>query len=172
MLLIVAILHPHHHKIPAVPARYDDNLYPFLPNFQVRIDVHGARLIARVDDHKEEVYLKGLNHETNYGVSINLMSVVLVGGKSPKEPSLSLSPCITWEGLWFTLACLQFITIINNFVVAGVVVVVFSVSDLLTSTKGCRANISARWCLQQMEAKSTHRLTSFNRDVSHRRSYR
>ncbi|KAL1401874.1 hypothetical protein pipiens_006336 [Culex pipiens pipiens] len=47
----------------------------------VRIDVHGARLIARVDNHKEEVYLKGLNHETNYGVSINLMSVVLVGGK-------------------------------------------------------------------------------------------
>ncbi|XP_062553411.1 axotactin-like isoform X3 [Armigeres subalbatus] len=51
----------------------------------VRIDVHGARLIARVDDHKEEVYLKGLNHETNYGVSINLMSVVLVGGLSSEE---------------------------------------------------------------------------------------
>ncbi|XP_053684108.1 axotactin isoform X1 [Sabethes cyaneus] len=51
----------------------------------VRIDVHGARLIARVDNHKEEVYLKGLNHETNYGVSINLMSVVLVGGLSSEE---------------------------------------------------------------------------------------
>ncbi|XP_065086426.1 axotactin isoform X2 [Ochlerotatus camptorhynchus] len=51
----------------------------------VRIDVHGARLIARVDDHNEEVYLKGLNHETNYGVSINLMSVVLVGGLSSEE---------------------------------------------------------------------------------------
>lgn len=46
----------------------------------VRIDVHGARLIARVDDQQEEVYLKGLNHDTNYGVSTNLPSVVLVGG--------------------------------------------------------------------------------------------
>ncbi|XP_050095320.1 axotactin isoform X1 [Anopheles aquasalis] len=51
----------------------------------VRIDVHGARLIARVDNNKEEVYLKGLNHETNYGVSNNLMSVVLVGGLSSEE---------------------------------------------------------------------------------------
>lgn len=47
----------------------------------MRIDVHGARLIARVDDIQEEVYLKGLNHDTNYGVSTNLPSVVLVGGK-------------------------------------------------------------------------------------------
>lgn len=43
--------------------------------------MHGARLIARVDDSQEEVYLKGLNHDTNYGVSTNLPSVVLVGGK-------------------------------------------------------------------------------------------
>lgn len=49
-------------------------------NVTVRIDVHGARLIARVDSQQEEVYLKGLNHDTNYGVSINLPSVVLVGG--------------------------------------------------------------------------------------------
>lgn len=49
-------------------------------NVTVRIDVHGARLIARVDDQQEEVYLKGLNHDTNYGVSTNLPSVVLVGG--------------------------------------------------------------------------------------------
>lgn len=47
----------------------------------VTIDVHGARLIAIVDESKEEVYLKGLNHDTNYGVSVNLPSVVLVGGK-------------------------------------------------------------------------------------------
>jgi len=47
----------------------------------VRIDVHGARLIARVDNNQEEVYLKGLNHDTNYGVSTNLPSVVLVGGE-------------------------------------------------------------------------------------------
>lgn len=46
----------------------------------MRIDVHGARLIARVDESQEEVYLKGLNHDTNYGVSTNLPSVVLVGG--------------------------------------------------------------------------------------------
>ncbi|XP_037048941.1 contactin-associated protein-like 5 isoform X3 [Bradysia coprophila] len=51
----------------------------------VRIDVHGARLIARVDDIQEEVYLKGLNHDTNYGVSTNLPSVVLVGGLSSEE---------------------------------------------------------------------------------------
>lgn len=49
-------------------------------NVTVRIDVHGARLIARVDNQQEEVYLKGLNHDTNYGVSTNLPSVVLVGG--------------------------------------------------------------------------------------------
>lgn len=46
----------------------------------VRIDVHGARLLARVDNSEEEIYLNGLNHDTNYGVSINLPSVVLVGG--------------------------------------------------------------------------------------------
>ncbi|XP_055915475.1 axotactin isoform X2 [Eupeodes corollae] len=51
----------------------------------VRIDVHGARLIARVDNNQEEVYLKGLNHDTNYGVSTNLPSVVLVGGLSSEE---------------------------------------------------------------------------------------
>lgn len=51
----------------------------------MRIDVHGARLIARVDNNQEEVYLKGLNHDTNYGVSINLPSVVLVGGLSSEE---------------------------------------------------------------------------------------
>uniref|UniRef100_A0A6P4EZM9 Uncharacterized protein LOC108047766 n=1 Tax=Drosophila rhopaloa TaxID=1041015 RepID=A0A6P4EZM9_DRORH len=51
----------------------------------VRIDVHGARLIARVDNSQEEVYLKGLNHEYNYGVSTNLPSVVLVGGLSSEE---------------------------------------------------------------------------------------
>lgn len=53
----------------------------FILNSKVRIDVHGARLIAIVDEHQEEVYLKGLNHDTNYGVSTNLPSVVLVGGK-------------------------------------------------------------------------------------------
>ncbi|KAM7357468.1 axotactin isoform 3-T7 [Cochliomyia hominivorax] len=54
-------------------------------NVTVRIDVHGARLIAIVDEHQEEVYLKGLNHDTNYGVSTNLPSVVLVGGLSSEE---------------------------------------------------------------------------------------
>lgn len=56
----------------------------------VRIDVHGARLIARVDNSQEEVYLKGLNHDTNYGVSTNLPSVVLVGGKL--EPPVAIQP--------------------------------------------------------------------------------
>lgn len=51
-------------------------------NVTVRIDVHGARLIARVDNQQEEVYLKGLKHDTNYGVSTNLPSVVLVGGEN------------------------------------------------------------------------------------------
>lgn len=55
--------------------------HPSLSVAQVRIDVHGARLIARVDNSQEEVYLKGLNHEYNYGVSTNLPSVVLVGGE-------------------------------------------------------------------------------------------
>lgn len=51
----------------------------------MRIDVHGARLIARVDNATEEVYLKGLKHDSNYGVSTNLPSVVLVGGLSSEE---------------------------------------------------------------------------------------
>lgn len=56
---------------------------------QIIFDVHGARLIARVDNNQEEVYLKGLNHDTNYGVSTNLPSVVLVGGKSLNLKSIS-----------------------------------------------------------------------------------
>lgn len=58
---------------------------------QVRIDVHGARLIARVDNSQEEVYLKGLNHEYNYGVSTNLPSVVLVGGECQNQLSVCLA---------------------------------------------------------------------------------
>lgn len=54
-------------------------------NVVVRIDVHGARLIAKVDQQQEEVYLKGLNHDTNYGISTNLTSVVLVGGKTSEN---------------------------------------------------------------------------------------
>lgn len=62
----------------------------------VRIDVHGARLIARVDQSQEEVYLKGLNHDTNYGVSTNLPSVVLVGGKlrKPKKSQYDIDRTI------------------------------------------------------------------------------
>ncbi|KAI8426440.1 hypothetical protein MSG28_005270, partial [Choristoneura fumiferana] len=47
---------------------------------QVTIDVHGARLIAKVDQMKEEVYLKGLSFDTNYGITDNLTSVILIGG--------------------------------------------------------------------------------------------
>lgn len=51
----------------------------------VTIDVHGARLIAKVDQLKEEVYLKGLSFDTNYGVTDNLTSVILIGGLSSEE---------------------------------------------------------------------------------------
>lgn len=47
----------------------------------VRIDVHGARLTAIVDDLKEETDLMGLDKENNYGVTANVTSVILVGGK-------------------------------------------------------------------------------------------
>ncbi|KAI8426433.1 hypothetical protein MSG28_005270, partial [Choristoneura fumiferana] len=52
---------------------------------QVTIDVHGARLIAKVDQMKEEVYLKGLSFDTNYGITDNLTSVILIGGLSSEE---------------------------------------------------------------------------------------
>lgn len=47
----------------------------------VRIDVHGAKLIARVDDKQAETTLKVLERVVNYGVSEELASVVLIGGK-------------------------------------------------------------------------------------------
>ncbi|XP_048515012.1 uncharacterized protein LOC105689244 isoform X2 [Athalia rosae] len=51
----------------------------------VRIDVHGAKLIARVDDTREETSLEVLEAEVNYGVSEELASVVLIGGLSSEE---------------------------------------------------------------------------------------
>ncbi|XP_023288585.1 uncharacterized protein LOC105702087 isoform X3 [Orussus abietinus] len=51
----------------------------------VRIDVHGARLIARVDGKQEETTLEVLERTTNYGVSEELASVVLIGGLSSEE---------------------------------------------------------------------------------------
>lgn len=47
----------------------------------VRIDVHGAKLIARVDDKQAETTLKVLERVVNYGVSEELASVVLIGGE-------------------------------------------------------------------------------------------
>lgn len=47
----------------------------------VRIDVHGAKLIARVDDKQAETTLKVLERIVNYGVSEELASVVLIGGE-------------------------------------------------------------------------------------------
>lgn len=47
----------------------------------VRIDVHGTRLIAKVDKDNVETQIKGLNKSTNYGVSTDLTPVVLIGGK-------------------------------------------------------------------------------------------
>lgn len=51
----------------------------------VRIDVHGAKLIARVDDKQAETTLKVLERVVNYGVSEELASVVLIGGKSSRH---------------------------------------------------------------------------------------
>ncbi|XP_071631062.1 axotactin isoform X1 [Temnothorax longispinosus] len=51
----------------------------------VRIDVHGAKLIARVDDKQAETTLKVLERIVNYGVSEELASVVLIGGLSSEE---------------------------------------------------------------------------------------
>lgn len=46
----------------------------------VRIDVHGARLIAKVDDISSEKIIQGLHKSSNYGISTDLTSVVLIGG--------------------------------------------------------------------------------------------
>lgn len=51
----------------------------------VRIDVHGARLTAIVDELKEETDLMGLDKENNYGVAANVTSVILVGGQILKS---------------------------------------------------------------------------------------
>ncbi|KAG7199173.1 hypothetical protein KM043_018052 [Ampulex compressa] len=51
----------------------------------VRIDVHGAKLIARVDDKQAETTLEVLERVVNYGVSEELASVVLIGGLSSEE---------------------------------------------------------------------------------------
>ncbi|XP_075225876.1 axotactin isoform X2 [Lycorma delicatula] len=51
----------------------------------VRIDVHGARLIAKVDDKTADSSILGLHPSTNYGVTTDLTSVVLIGGLSPEE---------------------------------------------------------------------------------------
>ncbi|KAL0270939.1 UNVERIFIED_CONTAM: hypothetical protein PYX00_008205 [Menopon gallinae] len=51
----------------------------------VRIDVHNARLIAKVNDKYAETNIQGLNPYTNYGVTEDLTSVVLIGGLSPEE---------------------------------------------------------------------------------------
>lgn len=46
----------------------------------VRIDVHGARLIAKVDNISAEKIIQGLHKSSNYGISTDLTSVVLIGG--------------------------------------------------------------------------------------------
>nr|XP_018912970.1 PREDICTED: neurexin-3 isoform X1 [Bemisia tabaci]XP_018912971.1 PREDICTED: neurexin-3 isoform X1 [Bemisia tabaci]XP_018912972.1 PREDICTED: neurexin-3 isoform X1 [Bemisia tabaci] len=51
----------------------------------VRIDVHGARLIARVDEMQQEIGLQGLQVAKPYGITYDLTSVVLIGGLSPEE---------------------------------------------------------------------------------------
>ncbi|XP_065204178.1 axotactin isoform X2 [Planococcus citri] len=51
----------------------------------VRIDVHGARLLAKVDNESAEINLQGLHVSSNYGIATDLNSVVLIGGLSPEE---------------------------------------------------------------------------------------
>lgn len=41
--------------------------------------------MATVDELKEETTLKGLDKENNYGVSANVTSVILIGGKMKHE---------------------------------------------------------------------------------------
>lgn len=52
---------------------------------KVRIDVHNAKLIAKVNDKTSETSIQGLNPQDNYGVTTDLTSVVLIGGLSPEE---------------------------------------------------------------------------------------
>ncbi|XP_023715268.1 EGF and laminin G domain-containing protein isoform X5 [Cryptotermes secundus] len=54
-------------------------------NVTVTIDVHRARLIAKVDSKQAETHILGLHTSTNYGVSTDLPSIVLIGGLSPEE---------------------------------------------------------------------------------------
>jgi hypothetical protein len=49
-------------------------------NVKVRIDVHRARLLANVDGKEAETKILGLDPKTNYGVTTDLPSVVLIGG--------------------------------------------------------------------------------------------
>ncbi|XP_030746121.1 contactin-associated protein-like 5 isoform X2 [Sitophilus oryzae] len=51
----------------------------------VRIDVHAAKLLAIVDDLRDETDLRGLDTENNYGVAANVTSVILIGGLSSEE---------------------------------------------------------------------------------------
>ncbi|KAH1016826.1 hypothetical protein HUJ04_007995 [Dendroctonus ponderosae] len=51
----------------------------------VRIDVHAAKLLAIVDELRDETDLKGLDTESNYGVTANVTSVILIGGLSSEE---------------------------------------------------------------------------------------
>lgn len=47
----------------------------------VTIDVHGARLIAKVGDQTQETLIQGLHPSRNYDVASDLESVVLIGGQ-------------------------------------------------------------------------------------------
>lgn len=62
----------------------------------VRIDVHGARLIAKVDDISAEKIIQGLHKSSNYGISTDLTSVVLIGGmnKFKYTSDIELKKCL------------------------------------------------------------------------------
>ena len=52
----------------------------------MRIDVHAARIMIRVDNVTEEIHLKGLHAQRNYGVTSNLKSIVQIGGIDKGKP--------------------------------------------------------------------------------------
>ncbi|KAL6267296.1 hypothetical protein P5V15_000371 [Pogonomyrmex californicus] len=59
----------------------------------VKIDVNGAKLIARVDEKQAETTLNVSEHYVNYGVSEVLTSVVFVGGEQNLFLYIKISSC-------------------------------------------------------------------------------
>lgn len=62
----------------------------------VRIDVAASRLLARVDNRTEETKILGM--KPNYGITTDLPSVVLIGGRRGRR--LHASPHCAKPGDW------------------------------------------------------------------------